>query len=362
MAKWLNKHRKLQEFMGLLKDRVSLARAVTRTGRLSQIDIVVLHATGHDEKVVDDEIIKAVLEVGSDSRMHVASCVSMIMDRLNNTENWIVALKCLFLIHKCWDNGGFIFEDQLSIFPSQGGRNYLNLSKFKDRSSSFTWAASTWIRWYARYIEQWIQTSRTISTFVSIKTDDLSLKKEKLMSLTTLQLVKEAVYLKEFLHEAARWKGDEFVMNHALVKRTLYLIIVTTHKACQEIKLRFQELTERILLLMQKEALTLLNVCEELSEDTESLVLLFQNEVNPLDGAALGEELRGLKLGKLGEILGLTSLHKALLSLQHVCSSKNLYQMSKSDRWAKMTVSNFCTDDIRRGKSMSEFHFCEEFF
>ncbi|KAI5066663.1 hypothetical protein GOP47_0019287 [Adiantum capillus-veneris] len=358
MAGWIKKRIKLQEFMGLMKDQVSLGRAMAKAGQFSQIDLAVLRATGHEEHIVEEETVKAVLEVGGGSRMRVSHCIRFIMDRLNKTHSWIVALKCLLLIHKCLHEGGFMFQDQLSIHPSTGGHNYLNLSKFRDTSSAFTWATSAWVRWYARFIEQWIQTSRSMGTFLDLKKEDKSLHRERLMSLASSQLVKEMINLEELLHEGAGWEAEDFVMEHVLVKKAIGLITKTTGKAYRELKSQFEEVTERISTLVRPEALALLDVCERLSEDSMSLLQLFETGESICNDGASGHIVYTyFELQKLKETLRHASLHNLSASPQHTYLEQGHSQMWKSARWERIAISNLGIRDTRKGFSFSEFDF-----
>eukprot|EP00250_Pteridium_aquilinum_P015666 c22688_g1_i1 orf=229-1320(-) len=360
MAGWIKTRIKLQEIMGLMKDQVALGHAMVKQGQLSQINLVVLRATSQKEHITEEETIKSVLEVGGGSRMRVSHCIRLIMDRLNKTHSWTVALKCLLLIHRCLHEGGFMFQDQLSSHPSCGGRNYLNLSKFKDTSSPFTWAVSAWIRWYARFIEQWIQTSRNVGAFLDSKEEDKSLHAEKLMSLASSQLVKDIISLDDFVREVSGWLAEDFVMDHALVKEGLRLAIVTTVKVYTELKLRFREVTERISTFARKEALELLHVCERLSKDTMMLTHLFET----------GEDLHGqhvsgqvvdtdYEMMKLKEALRLASLHNVSTSPEQACNNDGFSQPWKSMRWEKSTLLSLGSGDARRGKSLSDFNFYE---
>lgn len=281
MGEWIQKRIKLRKIMNHVKDQLSAGRAMAKHDQLSQINLAVLRATNHEERVTEEEMVKSVLAIGTLSRMRVSQCIRIIMDRLNKTHSWVVALKCLIMIHRCLHEGGFMFQDQISIHPASGGHNYLNLSKFKDTSSPFTWEVSAWIRWYARFIEQWIQTSRNMGDFLDIKIEDESARAEKFVPLATGQLVKEILTLYDLLLEACGWQAEESVVNHFLVKEGLRLASLITLKAYQELKLRLQEITERITTLGPSEAFDLQQVCENLSMKSMVFTHLFETREYP---------------------------------------------------------------------------------
>ncbi|KAH1262924.1 putative clathrin assembly protein [Glycine max] len=89
------------------------------------------------------------------------------MDRLQETNNAAVVLKCLIAVH----HGSFILQDQLSVYPSAGGRNYLNLSNFRHNTDPTSWELSSWVRSFAQHIEQLLCTSRILGFFLRTSTD-----------------------------------------------------------------------------------------------------------------------------------------------------------------------------------------------
>lgn len=285
MAEKANGRTRLQMLVGVVKDQVSTGIVRAKNGHLAQIDLAVLRATTHDEQGIQEEAVRAVLEIGTSSRMRVAHCTRVIMDRLNKTSSWVVALKCLIIIHRCLHEGGFMFQDLLSLSPATGGHNYLNLSKFKDTSSTFTWVASAWVRWYAGFIEQWIQTARNTKSFLGIQTYHGSVQAgklqsarlEKLLALENRHLLKDIEVLHDLLHEVSAWQAEDVVMQHVLVKEGLRLVSEVTLVAYEEIKLRLFEIQKRVATLDRSQVLSLSQVCENLS--TESMVFTHLFEV-----------------------------------------------------------------------------------
>lgn len=354
MAEWIQKHIKLRRIMSHVKDQLSAGRAMAKHDPLSQINLAVLRATNHEERVTEEEMVKSVLAIGTHSRMRVSHCIRIIMDRLNKTHSWVVALKCLIMIHRCLHEGGFMFQDQISIHPASGGRNYLNLSKFKDTSSPFTWAVSAWIRWYARFIEQWIQTSRNMGFFFNIKIENESARAEKFLSLATGQLVTEIFTLYDLLQEASGWQAEESVVNHFLVKEGLRLSSLITLKAYQELKLRLQEITERITTLGPSEAFDLQQVCEKLSMKSMVFTHLFETgeDLHLESSCAVSGQVvfTDYELMQLKENL-------RLASMQNISMFPG--QSDVTDRLALPQTLGLGTEEARRGKSMSDYYFDE---
>ncbi|EPS58415.1 hypothetical protein M569_16398, partial [Genlisea aurea] len=124
---------KLRDMVGLIKDTAaSIAKP-------SAADAVILRTTSHFPPTPPRaHRISAVFALGETSRAAASPIISSLMDRLHRTGDSVVALKCLLLIHHVIRTGPFILQDQLSVFPASGGRNYLKLSSFRDSSSAAT--------------------------------------------------------------------------------------------------------------------------------------------------------------------------------------------------------------------------------
>ncbi|KAK9083698.1 hypothetical protein Scep_030169 [Stephania cephalantha] len=95
--------------------------------------------------------ISVVLSYDFTSRATASLCIHALMDRLHTTRDASVALKCLIIVHNIIKRGSYILQDQLSVCPKYGGKNYLNLSNFKDNSTPHSWALSFWVGWYAEF-------------------------------------------------------------------------------------------------------------------------------------------------------------------------------------------------------------------
>ncbi|MCO5581946.1 hypothetical protein L7F22_035835 [Adiantum nelumboides] len=337
MAEWVKKRIKLQTLMGVVKDQLSTGRAIVSHSQLTQIDLTVLRTINHEEQAMQEEAVRSVLEIGSASRMRVAHCIQVIMERLNKTSSWVVAVKCLILIHRCLLEGGFMFRDLLSVHPAKGGHNYLNLSNFKDTSSPFTWSVSAWIRWYARFIEHWIQTARSTRSFPDNGLDFRLSSAEKLRSVSSSQLLRDTTALSDLLREVASWQADDYVVTHVLIKEGIKLVVAVTFSAYEEVKLRLYEAEKRIMALAPSEAFMFLQICETLSLDAMTFTHLFelirdeplQHECIALEGALLSDyDLMCLK-----QSFRLASCNNVLLSSQQLDVNGKFARPWRSGSW-----------------------------
>ena len=168
-----------------------------------------------------------------------------------------------------------MFQDQISFHRElSSGRNCLNMSNFKDRDSALSWSASGWVRWYAGFVEKWIQTSRMLGLFFNCDTVRSDCESDHIVALPTANFVTQFMCLHEFLQEASM-AMDSFV-DHLLVKESLKLVMIVVGRAYEELQCRFKQIAARISMLTRSEAANLLQVCERLSSQTMLLTHLFE--------------------------------------------------------------------------------------
>ncbi|KAH7332448.1 hypothetical protein KP509_20G087800 [Ceratopteris richardii] len=280
--------------------------------------------------------------------MRVSHCIRVLMERLSKTNSWVVALKCLNLIQTCLYDGGFMFQDQFSVYPVNGGRNYLNLSNFRDASSPSTWAISVRIRWRARFIEQWIQTGRLIRCFLDARKDRSSKRIEKCLSVSNRKLLRDINALHDLLVLAASLETEESFEMHVLEKEGMRIIVAVIFSACEEIKFRLHEAQARVATLQTSEALVLSAVCEKLSK--QSMVFRFLLEL--VRGELLQDECSSFE-----QILfSNDNLMDLKRSFQLACSSVRV--SPSSEQSALPWYSSGTTSDemkVRKNRSISAF-------
>nr|GMD48722.1 putative clathrin assembly protein At2g25430 [Ipomoea batatas] len=84
---------------------------------------------------------------------YVSACVSVVSRRLGKTRDWIVALKCLMLIHRLLNDGDAVFQQEI-MYATRRGTRLLNMSDFRDEAHSSSWDHSAFVRTYALYLDQ----------------------------------------------------------------------------------------------------------------------------------------------------------------------------------------------------------------
>lgn len=146
---------KLRKAIGAVKDQtsISLAKVYTNNTSRSNLEVVILKATRHDEAPIDDRYVKELLNLISSSKVYAASCAQAIGKRIGKTRNWIVALKSLMLVLRIFQDGDPYFPREVLHAMKRGAR-ILNLSTFRDDSNSSPWDYTAFVRTFALYLDE----------------------------------------------------------------------------------------------------------------------------------------------------------------------------------------------------------------
>ncbi|KAH6822627.1 hypothetical protein C2S53_020444 [Perilla frutescens var. hirtella] len=268
-----------RDLVGLIKDKASLSKAalLSKPNAVS-IRLAVLRATTHSPPAPpDDHHISALLLFGEASRSTASPIIAALMDRLHRTGNCVVALKCLLLIHNIILRGPFILQDQLSIFPATGGYNYLKLSNFRDGATAASWALSSWVRWYARFLETLLSTSRVLGYFVCSSSCSMvkENKEHRISSFLNVDLVKEFDSLVVLIEEICKVPDNLAAEGDKLVTEITGLLLSDYISSVNEILLRLGEFNERVSSLSFGDSVELVCGLKRLQDCRERLSVLY---------------------------------------------------------------------------------------
>ncbi|KAL2525702.1 putative clathrin assembly protein [Abeliophyllum distichum] len=143
----------IRKAIGAVKDQTSIGIAKVASNMAPELEVAVVKATSHDDDPASEKYIREILHLTSYSRGYVNACVSLISKRLGKTRDWIVALKCLMLVHRLLNDGDAIFQQEI-MYATRRGTRLLNLSDFRDEAHSNSWDHSAFVRTYALYLDQ----------------------------------------------------------------------------------------------------------------------------------------------------------------------------------------------------------------
>ncbi|XP_042507891.1 clathrin coat assembly protein AP180-like [Macadamia integrifolia] len=142
---------KLRKAIGAMKDQTSIGLAMVTNNNSSSLDIAILKATTHDTVPMKEKHVKEVLLLTCGSKLYASTCAQAIAKRIGRTRNWIVALKSLMLVLRIFQDGNPYFPREV-LQAMKAGAKILNLSTFRDISTSNPWDYTAYIRTFALYL------------------------------------------------------------------------------------------------------------------------------------------------------------------------------------------------------------------
>lgn len=143
----------LRKAIGAVKDQTSIGIAKVASNLAPELEVAVVKATGHDNDPASEKYIREILQLTSYSHGYVSACVVTVSKRLGKTRDWIVALKCLMLVHRLLNEGDAVFQQEI-MYATRRGTRLLNLSDFRDEAHSNSWDHSAFVRTYGLYLDQ----------------------------------------------------------------------------------------------------------------------------------------------------------------------------------------------------------------
>ncbi|CAL1407205.1 unnamed protein product [Linum trigynum] len=144
---------KLRKAIGAVKDQTSISFAKISSTNASNLEVLILKATRHDDVPIDERYVAEVLSLISSSKAYAVACAHVISKRIGRTRNWIVALKSLMLVLRIFQDGDPYFPREVLHAMKRGAR-ILNLSSFRDDSNSSPWDFTAFVRTFALYLDE----------------------------------------------------------------------------------------------------------------------------------------------------------------------------------------------------------------
>ncbi|KAM0923960.1 hypothetical protein ACQ4PT_005186 [Festuca glaucescens] len=148
----------IRKALGAVKDQTSIGLAKVTGAVAPDLDVAIVRATGHDDAPADDRHVREVLRLTT-SRTHVAACVASVSRRLARTRDYVVAAKCLALLHRLLADGDPHFCHEIARPSSSSSRRggvgsvLASLADFRDEAHSASWDHSNFVRAYALYLD-----------------------------------------------------------------------------------------------------------------------------------------------------------------------------------------------------------------
>ncbi|XP_030463189.2 putative clathrin assembly protein At4g40080 [Syzygium oleosum] len=283
---------KLKDLLGMVKDKASQGKAALLHpsgpggGSPLSFHLPLLRATTHDPLAPPKpKHLDLLLSAGHSSRATASLLVLALMDRLQSTRDASVAAKCLIAVHQIVHRGSFILQDQLSVYPATGGRNYLNLSMFRDETTPLTWELSSWVRWYARYLENLLSTSRVLGYFLCSVSSALEKERaeENVSTFPNSDLLKELDSLVGLIEETCKIP-DSLCRDNELIRAVTGFVSEDYLSAMEAILIRVREFGHRLSCLSFGDSVELVCALRRLGRFEEKVSALFSHKMVAFEG------------------------------------------------------------------------------
>lgn len=143
----------LRKAIEAVKDQTSISIAKVSNNHYTNLEVAVLKATTHDDTPTDERYVYEVVHLVSADKKYAAACARAIGKRISRTRKWIVALKSLTLVFRIFQAGDPYFPREVLQVMTKGAK-FLNLSTFRDDSSSSSWDYTAFVRAFALYLDE----------------------------------------------------------------------------------------------------------------------------------------------------------------------------------------------------------------
>ncbi|KAE8695261.1 glycosyl hydrolase family 17 family protein [Hibiscus syriacus] len=140
---------KLKRAIGAVKDHTSISLAKVVNTNSATLEVAVLKATTHDQSPIHERHVDEILKTVSSNRTFAGIAARSIAKRLGKTKSWVVALKCLMLVLRVFQDGDPYFPKEVLHALNRKAR-ILN----RDESSSGPCDFAAFVKAFAAYLEE----------------------------------------------------------------------------------------------------------------------------------------------------------------------------------------------------------------
>ncbi|KAH9304166.1 hypothetical protein KI387_008570, partial [Taxus chinensis] len=281
----LGTQQSLRKVLGSLKDTTKVGLAKVNS-EYKDLDIAIVKATNHVEQPAKEKHIQIIFAATSAARPRadVAYCIHALARRLAKTHNWAVALKTLIVIHRALREVDPTFREELINYSRSRG-HMLNLSHFKDDSSPNAWDYSAWVRAYALFLEERLESYRVLKY-------DIETERLRTRELDTIDLLEQLPALQQFLFRLIACQPEGAATTNYVIQYAVSLVSRESIKLYNAINDGTINLVDKFFEMQRHDAVKALEIYRRAGKQTESLSEFYE----VCKGIDLG---RGLKFPAL---------------------------------------------------------------
>ncbi|KAL0559305.1 hypothetical protein IC582_003911 [Cucumis melo] len=263
----------IRKAIGAMKDQTTISIAKVAGNMARELDVLVVKATSHDEDPADDRYIREIVNLCSNySNGYVNACVVTISKRLSKTRDWIVALKALIVVHRVLIDGHPSFGEEI-VYATRKGTRVLDLSGFRDEAHSNSWDHSSFLRFYALYLDELIE---TLVLEKKVKGGDESYYRGKRQSswrsIRPERVVEELNQLIRMLDRVLACRPNGMAKSSRLVITALNLVIKESFRLYIEICDALGVLLDQFKEMEYADCLRVFDVCANAVKNIDELV------------------------------------------------------------------------------------------
>ncbi|KAL7228067.1 hypothetical protein ACSBR1_022858 [Camellia fascicularis] len=255
--------------LGALKDSTKVGLAQLNSD-YKEVDVAIVKATSHVEVLPKEKHIRTIIDAVSASRPRadVAYCIHALAKRLAKTHNWAVALKTLIVVHRAMREVDPTFREELINYSRSRGL-ILNVSHFRDDSSTNAWDYSAWVRNYALYLEERQECLHILK--YDVQTDHSRTK-----DLDTVDLLEQLPALQQLLFRLLACQPEGAARNNLLIQYALTIVAAESIKLYVAITDGTLNLVDKFFEMQRHDAVRALEIYKKAGNQAESLSELLE--------------------------------------------------------------------------------------
>ncbi|CAM6098149.1 unnamed protein product [Calypogeia fissa] len=258
----------LRKALGAIKDSTKVGLAKVNSD-YKDLDIAVVKATNHVECPPKEKHVRTIFAATAASRPRadVAYCIHALARRIAKTHNWTVALKSMMVIHRTLREGDPTFREELINYSRSRG-HLLNLSNFKDDSSPNAWDYSAWVRTYALFLEERLESFRVLKYDVE---SERSSGHSRTRELDTLELLEHLPALQQLLHRLMGCQPEGAAVSNYCIQAALGLVLKESFKLYRAINDGIINLVDKFFEMQRHDAIKALDIYKKAGQQAERL-------------------------------------------------------------------------------------------